>query len=94
MRSRRNRIFLIVVAEFIATPLILLVVAAIEKRLFSTTHAVMPAFFVWGVLFILTGHRLRVFSCPKCGKNFFGKIGGPQEFLDRKCAYCGLKRDS
>ena len=94
MRSRRNGIFLLLVAEFFALPLVGIAVTSVERTLFSSAHAVLPVSITWGVLFLLTGHRLRVFPRPRCGKNFSGKIGGPQEFLDRRCAYCGLKRGS
>lgn len=64
MRSRRNRIFLLLVTELFAFPSVGIVVATVGRRLFSTTHALMPASIIWGVLLLLTDHRLRI-SLPK-----------------------------
>ncbi len=29
---------------------------------------------LWGALYLFTGSRLRSFPCPRCGKNFVGKV--------------------
>jgi DNA-directed RNA polymerase subunit RPC12/RpoP len=94
MRRHRNKILLLLVVEFLAFLPFVGLTAIIEKKLFSSSYTFLPAVIAYGALFIMTLNRLRTFPCPRCGKKFFGRFGGPQEFLDRKCAYCGLRRGS
>ena len=90
-REHRTKIIVLMVTEFLAFIPVVALVAVVERKLFSTSHLALPAALVWGVLYLYTVSRLRKSPCPRCGKNFFGKIGGPQVLFDRKCAYCGLR---
>jgi hypothetical protein len=70
-----------------------ILVATVEKDLFSTNNAALPAFLLWGALNVFTAFRLRRFPCPRCGKNFyFGLFDRPRNVLGRRCANCGLQR--
>jgi hypothetical protein len=48
---------------------------------------------VWIVLFFLTAFRVKVWRCPRCGKQF-GLTVGRIFFNVRPCAQCGLPRNS
>jgi hypothetical protein len=49
--------------------------------------------FVWIVLFFLTGFRVYLWRCPRCGKQF-GPTAGGIFFYVQHCAQCGLPRNS
>jgi hypothetical protein len=91
-RDRRTKIVLLMVAEFLAFIPVVALVAVVERRLFSTSHLALPTAVIGGLLYVCTGFRLGKFPCPRCGGNFFGKLGGPQDLFDGKGAYCGLKK--
>jgi hypothetical protein len=93
-RIRRKRILVLIVAEFLAFIPVVALVAIVERKLFSTAYLGFPTAVVWGTLYLSTGFRLRKFPCPRCSKNFFGKMGGPLVFFGQRCAYCGLRKYS
>ncbi len=87
-----------ILAEFLGFLPFLMLVAFINRKLFSSTTLVVPAALVWSALYIFTGSRLRVFPCPRCGQNFFPRIFNdpadlltrPKVFWGRMCVHCGL----
>jgi len=79
-------------AEFLAFIPIVGLAACAEKKALGTSYLGLPVANLCAILYVYTIFLLRRFPCPRCGKNFLGKLGGPQVFLDRKCAYCGLKK--
>jgi len=100
-RARMRRRGAIVVAVFLGTIPFLLLVAFIDKKLFSSTSLVLPAFFVWGALYLFIALRPFVFVCPRCGKNFFtgGRLSGaselwkkPKTLFGLECVHCGLRK--
>jgi len=91
-RKHKTKIVVLLIAEFLAFIPFVALVAVAERKLFSTSYLRLPSALLWGTLYLFTVFRLRKFPCPRCGKNFFGKIGDPQVLFDRKCAYCGLQK--
>jgi hypothetical protein len=99
-RLRKRRLVVLLLAEFLGLFPFLLLVATIDRNAFSSTSLVLPAGLVWGALYMITGYRLRVFPCPRCGKNFFAGITHdpadlltrPKAFLGRECVHCGLHK--
>jgi hypothetical protein len=96
-RARNTRIVVCLFAEFFGFLPFLLLVATIDRKLFSTTNLVMPAAILLAVLYLYTISRLRTFPCPRCGKNFFGGFFGAHltsrgAFFGRKCVHCGLRK--
>ena len=92
-RRRRSRLAVLLIAEFMAFFPFLILVATVEKGLFSTNKAVFPATLLWGAVYLFTGSRLRNFPCPRSGKNFFGGYFAKiDNVLGQKCANCGLRR--
>jgi hypothetical protein len=99
-RARKTRLVIWIVAVFLGFPPFLTLVAFIDRKLFSSTSLVFPAAFVWGALYMFVGSRLRVFPCPRCGKNFLGGVfhdpadllTRPKAFLGRECVHCGLRK--
>jgi hypothetical protein len=97
---RRRKLVLCIIAVFLGFIPFLLLVAFIDRRLFSSTSLVFPATLVWGGLYLFTSLRLRVFACPRCGKNFNGGffhdpadvLARPKAFFGRECVYCGLRK--
>ncbi len=93
-RKRRKRLAILLVVEFLGFLPFVGLVVTIEKHFFSTARMAIPAAFFWGALYLFTGSQLRRFPCPRCGKNFFGRVfarsGG--DLRGQKCAYCGLQR--
>src|SRR5215472_17895703 len=89
-RRRRKKFIILLVAEFLAFIPFVALVVGIERKLLSTSHLGMPAASVWGMLYGYTIFHSWKFPCPRCGKNFAGKMGGPQVLSGRRCAYCGL----
>ena len=69
-------------------------------KLFLSTSFVFPAALVWAALYMFTVFRLRVFSCPRCHKNFFAGIfhdpvellKRPRALLGKECVHCGLQK--
>jgi hypothetical protein len=99
-RVRKRKLVVCTIAVFLGFFPFLLVVAFIDRKLFSSTSLVFPAAFVWAAFYMFTGSRLRVFPCPRCGKNFFAGIfhdpadllTRPKAFLGRECVHCGLRK--
>jgi hypothetical protein len=92
-RERRTRLGVLVCVEFLTFFPFLILVATIERQLFSTNKMVFPAALLWGALYLFTGPQLRRFPCPRCGENFFGGFfATPRTVLGRTCANCGLRR--
>ena len=91
-RKHRNKIALLLAAEFLAFLPFVALVATVERHLFSTGKVAFPAALLWGALYAFTGLRLRTFPCPRCGKNFFGGVFGTGNVFGRSCANCGLGR--
>jgi hypothetical protein len=99
-RVRKRKLVLYTIAVFLGIVPFQLVVAFIDRKLFSSTSMVFPASLVWGGLYIFVGSRLRVFPCPRCGKNFYaGMLHNPAELLlkpnallGRQCVHCGLPK--
>jgi hypothetical protein len=91
-RKHRNKIALLLAAEFVAFLPFVALVVSVERHLFSRRNAGFPSALIWGALFAFTGLRLRIFPCPRCGKNFFGGVFGTGNVFGRSCANCGLRR--
>ena len=96
-RARKRRLFACAPAMFVGFFPFLLLVAFVDRALFSSTSLVGPAGLLWGTLYMFLGYRLRVFPCPRCGKNFFaGIFHDPasfkrwRAFLGRECVHCSL----
>jgi hypothetical protein len=49
--------------------------------------------FVWVVLFFFTAFRVRLWRCPRCGKQF-GPTAGGIFFNVQQCVQCGLLRNA
>ena len=47
--------------------------------------------FCWMVAFAITGFRLSLFRCPRCGQSFFWGSWYTNTFA-RKCVHCGLPK--
>jgi hypothetical protein len=98
-RAHKRRIVVCMFAEFFGFFPFLLLVATIDRKLFSTTSLVPLAAFIWAALYLFTLFRLRSFPCPRCKKNFFGGFFGslstlstPAAFFGRQCVHCGLRK--
>jgi hypothetical protein len=96
-RVRHRNLVLLLIAQFVGTIPFLVLVAFVDRKIFSGTSLVMPAAWVWGLWYITTAFRLRRFRCPRCGKNFLGNMfdwyRNPRAFLlGRECFYCGLRK--
>jgi predicted membrane channel-forming protein YqfA (hemolysin III family) len=61
-----------------------------KKHIPQLGHAVI---IVWIVAFFLTGFRVYLWRCPRCGKQFGPTVGGIF-FNVQQCAQCGLPRNS
>lgn|GEM_PF-3065846 len=97
-RVRKRNLTLLLVAQFFGIIPFLTLVAFIDRKVFLATSLVMPAAWMWGLWYISTVFRLRIFPCPRCGKNFFGNIPDwsfftkPRAFFGRECVNCGLRK--
>jgi hypothetical protein len=96
-RVRKRNLTLLLIAQFLGIIPFLTLVAFIDRKVFSATSLVMPAAWVWGLWYISTAFRLRIFPCPRCGKNFLGGMftwyRNPRAYLfGRECFYCGLRK--
>jgi DNA-directed RNA polymerase subunit RPC12/RpoP len=91
-RTRKRNLIVLLIAQFFALIPFLMLVALIDRKLFSATSLVMPAAIAWGLWYLSTIVRLRIFPCPRCGKNFFGggSLTGPMGRRTQECVYCGL----
>ena len=61
----------------------------------SIVHTLVPGritAILWLVLFLLTGGRLQMFPCPRCGETFSRKGWVQYSIFARKCLHCGLKK--
>src|SRR5437762_1584100 len=47
---------------------------------------------LWVVAFFVTGWRWSLFSCPRCGKQFFKPNAWAVNQLARRCYHCGLRK--
>ena len=82
MRSRRNRIFLLLVAEFFALPLVGIAVISVERKLFSSAHAVVAGEYHLGS--VVSSDRppfARIFM-PKVWQEFLRQDRRPTKFLE------------
>jgi hypothetical protein len=61
-----------------------------KKHIPQLGHAVIIA---WIVALFLTGFRVYLWRCPRCGKQFGPTVGGIF-FNVQQCAQCGLPRNS
>jgi hypothetical protein len=99
-RVRKKRLVVLILAEFLGFFPFLALISFIDRKLFSSTSLVFPAAVAWTALYVFTGFRLRVFPCPRCGKNFFaGILHDPADLLTRpkalwgrECVHCGLRK--
>jgi hypothetical protein len=99
-RARNVKLVAWIIAIFLGCIPFLTLVAFLDRKVFSSTSLVFPAFLAWGAIYIFVGSRLRVFPCPRCGENFSGGIfynpayllTHPRSFLGRECAHCGLHK--
>lgn len=99
-RARKTRLVIWMVAVFFGSFPFLALVASINRKLFSSISLMFPAALIWAALYMFVAFRLRVFPCPRCGKNFFAGIfhnpadllTRPNAFLGRECVHCGLQK--
>ena len=91
-RKRQARLFGLLVIEFAALIPCVAIVDAIVKRLLPVDRlAFVPAFVLFGAVYVITLTRLRSFPCPRCGKNFYGGfLATSKTVWARNCANCGL----
>ena len=91
-RIRRKSLAMLIFAEFIAPPFFLALAVAVERRLFSTARPTFAAWLLWGGMMLFTVSRLRNFTCPRCGENYFGGLLATRNISGRRCANCDLPR--
>ncbi len=99
-RVRKRNLTILLVAQFLGFLPFVTLVAFIARKVFSATSIVMPAACVWGLWYVSTAFRLRIFPCPRCGKNFFGDVFPnwslpflkPRAFFGQECAHCDLRK--
>jgi hypothetical protein len=87
-RRRRNQFFL-VFASYVP---VCSAVAFVSMKLF---HTFTPGFVVacfWMGLFVLTGCRVQLWPCPRCGKWFSSTGWYTYGLFARKCVHCGLRK--
>jgi hypothetical protein len=75
---------------------ILIVAASIHysgaiRRNFAPTVALQLA---WVVVVFVTGIRLQIFRCPRCGEKFFVSPAYYHNVFARRCLNCGLPKYS
>jgi hypothetical protein len=87
---RKTRIMICVFAEFLAFLPFVWIVGVISRKLFPTMRPAFGAGLLWILLYAFTGIQLRIFPCPRCGKNFFAVLGWHN--FDRTCVHCGLPK--
>lgn len=71
------------------------IVGAIGYLAIKLFHTTIPAFavaLVWMALFLVTGLRVQLWRCPRCGKWFSAKWWYNKGFLARRCVHCGLPK--
>ena len=76
-RAQRTKLGFILVAKFLAFIPFLLCVALVQQKLFGSKNMVMAAAILYGIFYVSTVFQMRKFPCPRCGKGYFGKVGGP-----------------
>ena len=99
-RLRKKKLIFCGIAVFLGVFPFLSLVAFIDRKLFSSTSMVFPASLVWAAFHMSIWFRLRVFSCPRYGRNFSAGIFHkpadllvrPNAFLGRQCVHCGLRK--
>jgi hypothetical protein len=84
----RNQ-FWLVVAGYVP---VCAVVALVSIRFFHTTTPAFVVVFFWMGLFVLTGSRVQMWHCPRCGKWFSATWWYNLSFLARRCVHCGLRK--
>ena len=67
-------------------------VGFISEKLFHTSTPVFVVAFLWMALFLITGVRLQLWRCPRCGEWFCGTWWYNKGFLARRCVHCGLRK--
>ena len=90
---RDTKMVLLAFVEFLAFIPALWVLAEITSKFLSPTwvsHATTFFACCFGILFVYTGYRRLRYPCPRCGKNFPGKLFDVGS--GRACAHCGLRK--
>jgi hypothetical protein len=64
----------------------------VSIKLFHTSTPAFVLAFFWMALFVLTGWRVQLWRCPRCGKWFSAKWWYNKGFLARRCVHCGLPK--
>jgi hypothetical protein len=67
-------------------------VGFISIKLFKTFVPAFIVAFLWMALFLITGIRVNVWLCPRCGEWFSGTWWYNLGFLARRCVHCGLRK--
>ena len=88
-RRRRNQFVFV----FVGYVPICFAFAYLTTKLFHTTVPGLTFGICWMVLFAVTGLRLQVLPCPRCGEAFFAKWFYHNIFA-RRCVHCGLPKYS
>jgi hypothetical protein len=84
---RKTRIQLYALLEFLAFLPAMWVAGTLSRRFVPTLKLGFIFPLLWGALILWTWVRTRVFPCPRCGKNFFGRF-----IVGDECVHCGLQK--
>jgi hypothetical protein len=87
-RKLRNRFFIIL----LSFPPGAMFIAYVFSWAFHTLIPGFVAAFVWIAAFLVTGIRLQLWPCPRCGEWFSATSSYNKSFLARKCVHCGLPK--
>jgi len=61
------------------------------QKLFRSEVSFYVVAIIWMIALVISGLRLTYWRCPRCGKFFFAKWVGTNQFA-RKCLHCGLPK--
>jgi hypothetical protein len=61
------------------------------QKLFGSGVSFYVVAIIWMIALAISGLRLTYWRCPRCGKFFFAKWVGVNQFA-RKCVHCGLPK--
>jgi hypothetical protein len=64
----------------------------VSMKLFHSTTPAFVLAFLWMALFLVTGWRVQLWRCPRCGEWFSAKWWYNKSFLARQCVHCGLPK--
>lgn len=87
-KQRRNQ-FWLVFAGYVP---VCATVAFVSIKLFHTLTPGFVVAFFWIGLFVVTGMRVQMWRCPRCGKWFSATWWYNLSFLARRCVHCGLRK--